>query len=201
MSGCVTDRARLVLASLALATVAIGACATAPAPSPAVGSVVARTVYLVRHAEKGTLPANDPPLTAAGQARAEALATALADAGVTSVLTTQLLRTRETARPLAARLGLTPHVVGVAGAARDHAAEVARAVRALPPGAVLVVGHSNTVPLIIEALGGPVLAAICDAAYANLYVLQLGADGHATLVRAEYGVRTGTAAECPGMSP
>ena len=182
----------------ALAVLAAACTSATPAPTPV---AVARTVYLVRHAEKGTEPANDPPLTAVGRARAQALAVALSDAGVRSILTTQLLRTRETARPLAEKLGLTAQVVGVSGAAREHARAVAEAVRGQPTGAVLVVGHSNTVPLIIEALGGPVLPAICDAAYANLYVVQLWADGKATLARAEYGARSADDTACPGMSP
>jgi hypothetical protein len=54
-------------------------------------------VLLVRHAEKAAEPADDPPLTAAGAERAQALATALQDAGVTAIITTPLRRTRETA--------------------------------------------------------------------------------------------------------
>ncbi len=196
-----TRRVRGSLAVVACAGfLLLDACAGAVPATPA-PQLVARTVYLVRHAEKGTEPANDPPLTAAGQARAAALAVVLADADVRSIVTTQLRRTQETARPLADRRAITPQVVGVTGAAREHAAEVARAVRAQPAGAVLVVGHSNTIPLIIEALGGPVLPAICDAVYANLYVVQLGADGRVALARTEYGTRTGTAAECGGMAP
>jgi broad specificity phosphatase PhoE len=176
----------------------LGAC-TPPAAAPA--PVAARTVYLVRHAEKGTEPANDPPLTAAGQARAQALAVALADAGVRSVLTTQLLRTRETARPLAEKLGLQGQVVGVSGAAKAHAEAVAAAVKSQPAGAVLVVGHSNTVPLIIEALGGPAMPMICDSQYANLYVVQLWADGKVTLARTEYGARSPDDPQCTKMAP
>ena len=193
-------RVRLAFVALASAAVLLDACAAAVASTPA-PRVATRTVYLVRHAEKAAEPAADPSLTAAGQARAQALAASLADAGVRSILTTQLLRTRETARPLAERLGLTPLVVGVSGAARDHAMAVAAAVRAQADGSVLVVGHSNTVPLIIEALGGPAMPAICDAAYANLYVLQLTGDGKATLARTEYGARSPSTRECPGMSP
>ena len=193
-----TSRMRRQLVSTVVTLSVIGGCApAAPTPAP----VAPRTVYLVRHAEKGTEPANDPPLTNAGRARAQALSVALGDAGVRAILTTQLLRTRETGRPLAERLGITAQVVGVTGAAREHAADVARAVRAQPSGAVLVVGHSNTVPLIIEALGGPAMPAICDAAYANLYVVQLWGDGKVTLARTEYGARSPDDATCGGMTP
>ena len=191
---------RLPFARAVLAVALVWGCASVPAV-PVAPAVVARTVYLVRHAEKGTQPAADPPLTAAGGARAQALVGVLADAGIRSVITTHLLRTRDTGRPLAERLGITPQVLRVAGPATDHAQAVAAAVRALPAGAVLVVGHSNTVPLIIAALGGPTMPDICDAAYANLFVLQLAADGTATLARTEYGARSGGAAECLGMAP
>lgn len=187
---------------VSLTCVAATGCATTPArESTAALPSVARTVYLVRHAEKGTEPANDPPLSAPGQARARALAVALADAGVRSILTTQLLRTRETARPLAEKLGLMGKVVGVSGAAKAHAVAVAAAVKAQPAGAVLVVGHSNTVPLIVEALGGPAMPMICDSQYANLYVVQLWADGKVTMARTEYGARSPDDATCAGMAP
>lgn len=189
-----------VLTLALLAVLLLEGCASVPAV-PAASTVMARTVYLVRHAEKGAQPAADPPLTAVGDARALALAGVLADAGVRSIITTHLLRTRDTGRPLAERLGITPQVIRVAGPAADHARAVAEAVRAMPPGAVLVVGHSNTVPLIIAALGGPRMPDICDAAYANLFVVQLAPDGTATLARTEYGARSGGSAECPGMAP
>ena len=190
-----------VLGVLALAAVAGCAVGTPKRESPEPVAVVARTVYLVRHAEKAAQPAADPPLTPAGSARAQALVLALADADVRSVITTHLARTMDTGRPLAERFGITPQVVRVAGAARDHAKAVADLVRSQPPGAVLVVGHSNTVPLIIEALGGPKLPDICDAAYANLFVVQLAADGKATLLRAEFGPRSGSDAECAPVAP
>jgi len=62
------------------------------------------TVVLVRHAEKAPAPADDPPLTAAGEARARDLWTAVHDAGVDAVITTQFVRTRATAQPTATAL-------------------------------------------------------------------------------------------------
>ena len=53
---------------------------------------------------------------------------------------------------------------------------------------MLVVEHSNTVPAVIAALGGPALHDLCDGQYASLFVLVLPADGGAArLVRATYG--------------
>lgn len=36
---------------------------------------------------------------------------------------------------------------------------------------VLMVGHGNTIPAIITALGGPKLADLCDAQYSMLFTL------------------------------
>lgn len=144
-------------------------------------------VLLVRHAEKAAQPADDPPLTAAGAERAQALATAFQDAGVTAIITTQLRRTRETVQPLATARGLTPEVVPVrSGEGEAHVEAVAAAVRRHAGGIVLVAGHSNTIPAIIAALGGPRMPNICESAYANLFILVPGA-GEARLVRSRYG--------------
>jgi broad specificity phosphatase PhoE len=157
-------------------------------PSHAPGRPAADTlVLLVRHAEKAAEPAGDPPLSAAGVARAQALATTLRDAGVTAVITTQLRRTRETAQPLAAALGLTPEVVPIAReTVPAHVAAVVEAVRRHAGGVVLVVGHGNSVPAIVAALGGPRLPDICESVHGNLFVLQLE-EGASHLVRAHYG--------------
>ncbi|MFI5244337.1 MAG: SixA phosphatase family protein [Gemmatimonadales bacterium] len=142
-------------------------------------------VILVRHAEKAAEPAADPSLTPAGTTRARALATALANVRVEAVITTELARTRETARPLAQGRGLTPEVVHT-GARDAHANAVALAVRAHAGQTVLVVGHSNTIPAIIAALGGPKLPDICDTQYSSLFVLVVG-EGRADLVISSYG--------------
>jgi broad specificity phosphatase PhoE len=155
-------------------------------------------VILVRHAEKGTTPANDPPLTEAGVARAKALAAALASTTVQAVITTELTRTRETARPLAESRGLTSETIHT-GPAEAHVKAVADAVRAHAGQTVLVVGHSNTIPAIIAALGGPKLPDICDSQYSNFYVMILDGGGKkADLVVSSYGAASpDPATTCP----
>jgi broad specificity phosphatase PhoE len=155
------------------------------------------TVILVRHAEKAAEPADDPPLTATGEARAKDLWNAVKDAGVTAIITTQLVRTRATAEPTANAVHVTPEVVRAGGAA--HAQDVASAVRKHDGQTVLVVGHSNTVPAIVEALGAPRPANICDPEYDNLYIVTIAPDGKANLVRAKYGQPTPAAASCAAM--
>ena len=173
--------------------------AGASVPTPAFAQSTPTVVIIVRHAEKGTTPANDPPLSEAGMLRAKALAAALTAANVQAVITTQLVRTRETARPTAEAHGLTMETVQVGGAAPEHANAVADAVRQHVGQTVLVVGHSNTVTQIIAALGGPKMPDLCDSQYSNIYTLVL--DGtSARLVQATFGAPSPEMATgCPAM--
>ena len=160
----------------------------------------ATTVIVVRHAEKAAEPAADPPLTAAGVARAKALAEALKDAGVSAIITTQLERTRATARPIADALHITPQVVPTETPVSEHAKHVAAAVMKHAGGVVLVVGHSNTVGEIVAALGAPKPGAICDDEYDGLYVVVIpGGGAPAHVVKGRYGAATPVAAGCGAM--
>ena len=123
---------RLLAALLALAPAA--RAQNAPAGST--------TIIVVRHAEKAAEPAADPPLTAAGAARAEVLAGLVRDAGVRAVVSTQFLRTRNTATPAAATLGLPVEILDARLTARATADSILATHRSQT---VLVVGHSNTV--------------------------------------------------------
>jgi broad specificity phosphatase PhoE len=151
------------------------------------GSAQAQTVVLVRHAEKAAEPAADPGLTPAGEARALALADALKGARVHTVLTSPLQRTIRTAAPLAAAARVRSRAVPTAGGTTAHVAAVAALARAAPRDAtVVVVGHSNTIPLIAQALGHAAAEPIPDCRYDGLLVLRLGADAPAA-VNARYG--------------
>ena len=169
--------ARTCVAALLLAA-AFAAQAAAQTPT---------LVFLVRHAEKAAAPADDPPLTAVGEARARALAGALAHAGIGAIISTPYARTRGTAAPIAAQLGLTVETVPVAGGVAAHATAVAETVRRHAGKAVLVVGHSNTIPAIAAALGAPRLPDLCDEEYDQIYVVQLMPGGEARFARARYG--------------
>jgi phosphohistidine phosphatase SixA len=108
------------------------------------------TVFFVRHAEKAKEPADDPLLSDTGRARAEQLAHVLSDAGVSHLFSTHLQRTIQTLQPLADRLGLE-----ITSSPAGSTMEQIAALRALEAGSVAVVaGHSNTVPALVEGLGG-----------------------------------------------
>ncbi|MBI2797140.1 MAG: hypothetical protein HYX65_10590 [Gemmatimonadetes bacterium] len=132
---------------------------------------------------------------------ARALAAALRDARVRAKNTTQRLRARETARPLAELLRQAPEAVAVGGAAREHAEAVATAVRAHAGQVVLVAGHRNTVNLISGQLDGPRLPDVREDACASLFVVQVPASGVTQLARTEYGGRLAQpSAAFPGIS-
>lgn len=152
------------------------------------------TAILVRHAERAEAPAEDPGLTAAGQARASALVDVARKANVTAIITTQWLRTRNTAAPTAKSLGINPEVLTTADP--NHAKTVAAAVRTHAGQTVLVVGHSNTIPAIIEALGARNPGAICEMEYDKVFLLRVAADGTASMTRSTYGRLTPMDANC-----
>jgi broad specificity phosphatase PhoE len=145
-----------------------------------------RTVFVVRHAEKEATGA-DPSLTEAGRARAESLAALLADAGITAIYSTEFKRTQETAAPLAKRLGLSLTVVP----GKDVDALLSK-VRALPPdGRALIVGHSNTVPVLTQRLTGAKVAELTDADYDHLYVGTIRKGGHGEVLLFHFGAPDG----------
>ncbi|WAS91627.1 histidine phosphatase family protein [Nannocystis punicea] len=131
----------------------------------------------MRHGEKATDDPRDPSLSPAGDARAQALAALLARAGVTHLFASEYRRTQATLRPLADATGLNVTVLPA-----NAPQELVAAIRALPGGAIAVVaGHSNTLPALIDALGGQVRdtvdaggqPALPDDAYDRLFVVTL----------------------------
>src|SRR5260370_25577383 len=125
-------------------------------------------VVIVRHAEKAANGGNDPDLSSAGRARAEALARILKDSGITAIFATEFKRTQETAAPTATSAHVTPTVVS----AKDTASLVAKLHQL--SGNALVVGHGDTIPNIIKALGINVPINIPDADYSELLIVTLG---------------------------
>ena len=118
------------------------------------------SVYLVRHAEKASFwPADRDldafqPLSPAGIERAAALATRLKDAGIAAVYTSRTTRTIETAAPLA-QAAIAPITADDATTKPDEMAAFLARLREKHAGdkAVLIVGHSNTIPELLRSLG------------------------------------------------
>lgn len=140
------------------------------------------TVVLVRHAEPQT-SGGDPGLTAAGRKRAELLGFMFQNAGVTALFTSELRRTKETAKPLAARVSLVPAVLTGLNTAADR-----DRVLAVPSGVALVIGHTNTVPQLIDALGAGNNVQIAENEFDRMFIVSLRGAGGASLLSLRYRV-------------
>jgi phosphohistidine phosphatase SixA len=139
------------------AAMMLAACVTAPeTPAPA--------FYVLRHLNT---PAGerDPELLPEGARAAAVLPARLAAHPPRAIFVSDFRRTRQTAAAVAARWGLTPIVYNPA----DTPALVAQARAA--PGPVLIVGHSNTVPDVVEQLGGPRPAALAHPDFGDLWII------------------------------
>ena len=156
-------------------------CMAGPAASGDPGKPA--VIFLVRHAEKQDAT-EDPALTEAGQQRARALADLLQDSGVERIYSTDFVRTRETAAPLAGRLGL-PVTIYDWEELEDLATELRT-----PGRRSLVVGHSDTTPELVRMLGGDPGAPIDEQSeYDRLYVVTVATDGSVTSGLRRYGAR------------
>lgn len=157
-------------------------------------------VVLVRHGEKQPAPADDPSLSEAGVARARALDAALTAATPSTIIVSPRKRTAETAAVVQQRLGVTPTVIPLDA---QHVKNVAAAVMKAS-GVVLVVGHSNTIPAIVNALAGTNFPDICDASYATLFVVTPSATAgkRGQVLKTQYGAPDAMGADaCGGMIP
>lgn len=129
------------------------------------------TVFVVRHAERAAGADPDPPLSVAGQLRAGRLAQSFGATdprfGLQAIIVTELRRTQETARPLANALGIPVIVVP----ASDPAAAARRALDEYAGQRVLIIGHSNTVPVIVKELSGERVPDLAETDFATLYVV------------------------------
>ena len=124
-------------------------------------------IFVVRHAEK-LADGNDPDLSAAGQQRAEGLARIVKDAEITAIFTTEFKRTQETAAPTAKELHVSPTVIPA-----DQIFALVEKLRGLK-GNGLVVGHGNTIPDLVKALGIATPVNIPENDYSELFFIILG---------------------------
>ena len=146
------------------------------------------TVIFVRHAEKATVPADDPGLSAAGQRRVAELTRQLADAdvvaGIDAVYSTPYRRTEETARPIAEALDLPINTYDAA----DTEAIMEHIVRVHKGKIILVVGHSNTLPLLMANMGASKkVPPIAENEYDNIYIVSIPWFGKTKTIRLRYG--------------
>jgi len=145
------------------------------------------TVIVIRHAEKEAASATDPPLSPAGEARAELLARMFGErqaAGhLDGIYVSDTLRSRSTAAPLASRLGISATV-----APNDDSKRLANRVLSENRGKrVMIVGHVNTVPDIVAALSGRGdIPKMDDKDYGVMYIVTVPRIGRANVLRLDY---------------
>ena len=182
MSSCLKIATRRHVLSFAVGASVLAVSACAPHTyTPAQDSVAASQIFLVRHAEK-TKDKSDPALTQAGQGRAQLLSNMLADSGITHIHSSDYKRTRDTAAPLAERLGIKVELYDP----RDLPAMAAK-LKSMS-GHHLVVGHSNTTGELTELLGGEGGSPIIEATeYDRLYVVTPRSDGTVTTTLLRFG--------------
>ena len=161
-----------ILRSLLLAALAASGTAAAQ-----------KAVIVVRHAEN-----TKDTLTEAGRARAKRLAKMLESSGVSAVYSTDTKRTLGTATPLAAarKLPVTPYDVGDEASGVDARPFVSKLRRDHPGDVVLVVGHSNTVPALLKALGCSEEITIARRQHDDLFVVVPNGNEGSILVRLKY---------------
>lgn len=150
-------------------------------------SATTTTVVLLRHAEKELVTIDDPPLSAAGERRAERLAQMFGDirgpGRIRGIYTTATRRGQQTAMPLAMRLGARPTALSLPVDLDDLASHVLSEHRG---GRVMIIGHSNTVPELVQKLSGETVPAIGEDEYDNIYVVTVPTFGKANVLRLKY---------------
>ena len=140
------------------------------------------TVIVLPHAETPT-QGPDPALSPEGMARATRLASLLRDSGVTAIYVSDTRRARETAEPLARRLGV--QLVEYPGRKID---ELAGSILDRHRGqTVLVVGHSNTVPPLLATLSrGRYTKRLADDEFDGLYFVTVNPETKETKFTSSY---------------
>ncbi|MGL5358142.1 MAG: histidine phosphatase family protein [Shewanella sp.] len=145
-----------------------------------------RLIILIRHAETAPQPSEDPRLAAAGEIRAIALITALQRTPLSQVVATQFQRTQQTVAPLAKVRHLPVTALSAKLPLQVHIQDMVEQVHAVK-GNTLIAGHSNTLPLIIKALGGPEINPIAADDYSQLFLLSINPGQPASLISTRYG--------------
>ncbi|MFK8030370.1 MAG: histidine phosphatase family protein [Gammaproteobacteria bacterium] len=146
-------------------------------------------IYLVRHAEKAD-GSRDPDLNEAGRARSLELADVLSGVEVNSLWSSDYIRTRETLAPLASRRNLAVALYD----AGDSEGLVSTVMSESRGSVVVIAGHSNTVPALVdlfEAWPNPVTPATArpnlgHEEYDSLFVVTLVEGQEAVVEKRKY---------------
>jgi broad specificity phosphatase PhoE len=146
------------------------------------------TIIFVRHADTAAHPADDPGLSERGQRRVAELTRQLVDAdvvaGIDAIYTTPYRRSQQTVRPLADKLSLEINTYD----AEDTEAILEHILKRHKGKIILVVGHSNTVPVLIANLGASKkVPPIAEDEYDNIYIISIPWFGKTKTIRLRFG--------------
>ena len=147
------------------------------------------TVIFVRHAEKDLTQVDNPGLSDQGRVRVAELTRQLIDAdvvaGIDAIYSTSYRRNTETVQPLAKILNLeinyynpTENEEVLENILDNHKGKI-----------ILVVAHSNTVPILIADLGASKnVPPIAEHEYDNIYIVSIPWFGKTKTIRLRYGM-------------
>jgi len=144
------------------------------------------TIFLVRHAEKVQDNSDDPILTPEGENRADELKYILKYVDLNAIFSTPYKRTQQTVLPTAKdkNLDIQIYKPGEKGF-------LEKVMNSYPGGAVLIVGHSNTIPgLANELAGRKEFDDLNDATYDNLFIAYVFPNRQANIIQMHFGRHT-----------
>ena len=146
------------------------------------------TIIFVRHAEKVAVQDDDPSLSVAGKRRVAELTRQLVDAdvvaGIDAIYATPFKRSQETVQPIADALSLPIRAYD----AEDTNQVLKKILRKHKGKIILVVGHSNTLPILIANLGASKkVPRIAEGEYDNIYIVSIPWFGKTKTIRLRYG--------------
>lgn len=144
------------------------------------------TIVIVRPGERPLGSIADPPLVIEGERRAERLAHLFGETAspgrIVAIYVSAARRARQTAAPLAARLGLKPIVLEddnpdaiAARALSEHRGET-----------LMIVDIGSAVPQLVEALSGLKPRPLADDEYGSIYIVSVPILGSAGLLQLHY---------------
>lgn len=131
------------------------------------------TYYLVRHAEKDTNDRTNknPELTREGEKRAKNFVKVLSNIKFDEVYSTDYIRTKNTAKPIAEANNLTTKIYTIRGFDLETFKKKTAGKN------VFIIGHSNTIPFFANALlGKDMYKELDESEYSNLYIITLTKD-------------------------
>jgi broad specificity phosphatase PhoE len=142
------------------------------------------TIILIRHADRA---GSEDQLNSAGEARAQELVRILDEANISAIYASSANRAQQTANPLATQLGLS-----ILTYDSNNLQALVNEIKNQHRGkVVLVVGHSDTVPVIIGLLGiQPAPGAIPGNEFDNLFIVTLNKRSIPRMIKIEYGAYT-----------